>query len=1182
MAFTTTQTLDSLLLRGLNFRTPANTAISSQYTLYANGQGKTYWSNAINPTDLSTLSTSMGDMQTGTNSSIYSLQSTISFQSTQIYSIQIGNLSTTASLIQADLSNYNRTTVFSNVNDAAHSAINNTIAANYANSLAYTDQAISDISGVASFEAEIEVVQQSVYETYSTLSTLISWQDAATSNSLTTNYTALIDYGLTSTSTYFENKIDILTSDVARNSDLINFSTAITLQLLSTSAGLTYTIDQVVSTQGIQFSTVMIPMQSTLTSVQNRVVLLETCSTNASTVTHLWISSFVSTSQSVQDTYTYGSISTLSSAVEYYAISTTNIMRNLAGLSTYTINAIGNNASTTSTLNSTVIGLQYELKVLTTSSILAGVYDTFMQLEAYTSTIVGSTIGTFSTFEKYLYESTTTQNASISKTFFTAYTSSLYVSTLSTVVPMTIATTSSMISTLYSTSYTFLISSLNSTILELSMGFVSTTSSYTSQLLKSTGAILTSSIFGYISSPSAAMLSTYSTLNYAQLSTFAFYGTTLITTQSTMFYSTFFSNQSSFNMLYISSVNMYNTMSTQSGLFSISSSTLLGSSATQFTALNSSQTSYFNSTIASYPINLTSSIASTNASIYTYTISTSSTILGMLLISTNKAYEDFVNNLSLQATSVGVSTLYTFQNLTLTGNTFEGTMDLSLYRNFNINVYGIRDGSSNYRIGYNSNIASAMNYYRGLITINVSTSGSMYTNNNGQLRFDAYRWGLPTTVWGNVYPYLADAEYTIQYEYAILDRTIYTNLLNVYPKIEVFNATVSPYVTNVFVDGFGLPKTFWRGTPVKISWTNYSFFPFLQMGAPPFNPEVGIDIVVNNAVVAEYGPFLMYTSSAIVNAPYLLNQTSISVSTSARVYILGKRDVYTTAVFNTMIPRFDRIHMYTPNHPNAATGYMAGTELVAITDNATYPMHNATLVSAAPIPYNNNPLYSVNNLTNGILNRVGFVGASTSALTYGATSNTLSIGQFYENSLTYPDFYVNLNNYFENISTIIKFNSQFTFTFANIANSYTFTPNVISSISATSGIYRLTNSNISKTTNTFTTGASANLTYKYAPVKYISSCGVYYESTFIGPVGNAVNDYSSGIYLEYILDLDPTTSTDSISTLTFYNLINNTGNPVQANTTTNLPIRGGVQYNGIEYYSTFMTNGSEAAQVFHI
>jgi hypothetical protein len=553
-------------------------------------------------------------------------------------------------------------------------------------------------------------------------------------------------------------------------------------------------------------------------------------------------------------------------------------------------------------------------------------------------------------------------------------------------------------------------------------------------------------------------------------------------------------------------------------------------------------------------------------------------MLGTILDSTTTAYQDFGDSLSRLASTAGTSSLYTFQNLTLTGNTFVGTMDMSLYRNFNIDVYGIRDGSSNYRIAYTADDIGSLDYNRGIITINISTSGSTYTNNNGQLRFDAYRWGLPTTVWGNVYPYIADAEYTIQYEYTILSRTLYTNLLNVYPKIEIRNATVSPYVTNVFVGVNGLTDVFWRGTPVKISWTNYSFFPYLQLGAPPFNPEVGISIIVNNVVVAEHGPFLMYTSSAIVNAPYLLATPSISpiVSTFARVFILGKPDSYTTAGFNTIVPKFNVISMNAPNAPGTATGYIAGTELVAITDAITYPLYGATALQTVS-PYTGNQSYSVNNLTNGILNRVGDTGRAARSLTCGSTSNA-SVSGFFENSLTYPDFYVNLNNYFEEISTLRNFNSQFTFTFINAVSSYTFTPNVISSIGPGSLVYRLQNSNISKTFNTFATGDLANLTYTYSPVKYISSCGRYSESVFIGPVGPAADQFSPG---NTRIDWSITTGTTLISTLTFYNLLNNNATGiVQANTTANQPISVNVNYNSINYYSTFVTNGSEAAQVF--
>ena len=86
MAYNTTQTLDTLLLRGLNFRTPANAAISSQYTLYANGGGQTYWSNSISPTDLSTLSTTI-------QTNISSMTSTLQYQSTVTGNVNAKNVS---------------------------------------------------------------------------------------------------------------------------------------------------------------------------------------------------------------------------------------------------------------------------------------------------------------------------------------------------------------------------------------------------------------------------------------------------------------------------------------------------------------------------------------------------------------------------------------------------------------------------------------------------------------------------------------------------------------------------------------------------------------------------------------------------------------------------------------------------------------------------------------------------------------------------------------------------------------------------------------------------------------------------------------------------------------------------------------------------------------------------------
>jgi len=61
MAYPTGANLNNLLLQQLSFRTGGNYPISSLYTLYANGQGQTYWSNSVNPDSLSTLSSAVGN-----------------------------------------------------------------------------------------------------------------------------------------------------------------------------------------------------------------------------------------------------------------------------------------------------------------------------------------------------------------------------------------------------------------------------------------------------------------------------------------------------------------------------------------------------------------------------------------------------------------------------------------------------------------------------------------------------------------------------------------------------------------------------------------------------------------------------------------------------------------------------------------------------------------------------------------------------------------------------------------------------------------------------------------------------------------------------------------------------------------------------------------------------------------
>jgi len=103
MAYATGASLNAILTNQLNFRAAGNAPISSVYTLYANGQGQTYWSNSVSPADLSTLSTTIGTVYTQVEHDIQSsVISTYNAASTLVYQTvgSFGNLSSQFSTFQ--------------------------------------------------------------------------------------------------------------------------------------------------------------------------------------------------------------------------------------------------------------------------------------------------------------------------------------------------------------------------------------------------------------------------------------------------------------------------------------------------------------------------------------------------------------------------------------------------------------------------------------------------------------------------------------------------------------------------------------------------------------------------------------------------------------------------------------------------------------------------------------------------------------------------------------------------------------------------------------------------------------------------------------------------------------------------------------------------------------------------
>ena len=1138
----------------------------------------------MSPANLSTLSTSiafaviglsttMSTTVANTNANMSSIVSTLNTQSTQIETLNYVLQSSVSSLIRTDQMLSNSMASLSN----NYFVLSNSLAVRvdniYNSTIQWVESTLYGFSTFSTFFIEIAAVQSSVNASASSLSTAFYLQNISTYNALTVNYINADTLLAISTIDYIGRQMSSISSVIATGANLSTFSSIITQQLLSTSAGnninFSTSLGTVVSSLSRIYNSSILQLESTNVTNTSNISSLLNLSTNLSSISHYWISSFVSTSDYYQNLAIYGSISNVSSSLNTLWQSTVLITNAFSTISSiYTID-YGSQQSTNVGLQKNISDLQYEFSIITTSSILAGIYDTFVELEYYASTILNSTILSVYIFESSLYHSTTLQNASISRSYFDFYVSTLYASTLSTLIMSTIEYTSTLVSDLYSTGSVYLTSSLNSTTQGVSLEFISTTTSLTNIILDSTQAYLNSSIIGYVSTPMGSALSTLSTLSYVELSTFSGTGAGQLSTQDSLFNILYISTAT----LYTSSLSLYSSISSLYSTTIVQSGLLFSTFSTQSYYQLSTQNSQFTSTIATYPAQLTVAVNSTNTSVLATTTASANATLSDIETSTLNAYNAYVASLLAASSSIGLSTLYTVQTLNLAGSTFSGTMDMGTYRNFYINVYNLSNGMSDYKLNYNSNNISLLDYRRGVITLNVSTVGQAYTNNSSLLHFNVYRWGMPTTIFGNIFPYISNADYMLQYEYTILNRIIYTNLLNVFPRLSVRNAQISSIVRNVNSNGTPTSDCFWRGTPVLVSWSNYNYSPYGTLGAPNLNPEVQVDVLVGGSTIAQYfSPFSQ--SSITIRAPYLTNQAASFLPTTVNTYIVGSINDVTTTTFNTLLPTFDYIYAFSPGYP-AATGFVGGQELVAITDNNRYPLNalvpNVYRTSPSNYAsYNNDPLYSASNLTNGLLNSAGARGYTPSTIIVGA-SNT--VGRFQENSAAsgYADFYVNLPGYFEPLNTLQAFNSQITFTVSSATNSYTFTGSNI--VQQSGGLYRLYNTGATKLTNTFTSG-SASIAYKYSPVFAISSFTGFTESSFVGPVsaGNpdpAVTTEMPNTGLSLL--------TDPVSTLTFYNLING---PITSNETAGMRLQGTVLYGGNNFSSTFFVTNTTSAQVF--
>ena len=380
-AFPTNANVTTALLQQLNVRGAGNTPISSLYTLYANGYGQTFWSNSVNPGLISSLSTSIGDVYTQVEAdlqeAIFSTNAATSTAldfylkdflevSSQISTLTYSANSSIAVILQNEaVLSTNVNEISSGINTAFLSTANSfqvQLDSYYQSTMNAMYSTVLSISTVSSFYSQIQSTTNLTQDGLSTLSTALYTQNTSTYTSLTNNFNA----GLTSTSLWVGTQISTISSQYISIAQLNTFSTQMNVALLSTSASITNTISS---------------NSAELAAHDTRISSLELVSSNMSTLTYSWISSFYSTNIDNINQYNAQQSTILGSSItSLYAYSSIN---------GYNISSLL--ASTNQNIAS-ISSLSFQVSVITTSSILAGIYETFIQLEGYTSSLVNSTV----------------------------------------------------------------------------------------------------------------------------------------------------------------------------------------------------------------------------------------------------------------------------------------------------------------------------------------------------------------------------------------------------------------------------------------------------------------------------------------------------------------------------------------------------------------------------------------------------------------------------------------------------------------------------------------------------------------------------------------------------------------------------------------------------------------------
>ena len=1203
MAFTTSLQTDNVLLRGLNFRYNNNAPPSTFFTIYASGNGHTYWSNSITTDNLSTFSTLAANTTSTINSQFYITNSSIN----DLYNGLSTNFGADASTSYALGTSI--TTLSNNVNVLSNTFVQFAIVTNsklaaYDTFISTTveqslSSAVATISTGQIFFDSISSVRIEAQAGLSSLSTTIAVSNSTLYGSITYQYNSTISHSLVSTTAQLELQITELSNASVYLNDFGAFSTFMLSSLFSTSTDTLQQISSlstyIVSSYNAILNSSFMSFEDTFNAQDARISSLEGLSTNLSSITNFWISSYITSFLSTNNSTIFDYIQQNSNAIEQTNQDLLTLTTSVSSLSSYVTMYNSGNDNNVSTLYGNVYFFSTAYQLLSVSSILVNIWSSFVELAVYTNNLLGQIYSSIFVFQSTLYNSTVIMNTSTANRYFNYYVSTLYASTLSTLVPSTIVFTSSMVSTLYSTSYYALNSTLNNTVNTTTSSFISTSYGLANVFTSTNAYGFQSSVIGYLSTPA---VNTFSTINSQANSTITFLNNVGVSsaTQFGIFYSTISSQNS---ILYNSTIAINTLAVSTLNIVTNAFSTQLSTNTSSFNAQLNLQSTIFNSTLSNYNL----AFASTSGAAYNYiigsTISVTSTAAGIVTTSTVNSYNAYISSLNSNISLIGVSTLYTNTTLLINSTTRTQIMDLTTYRNFQINIRDISN-SGVYTLTYSNSALTGQDYRRGIITLDISTVGQNYSNFNGALIFNANTLGIPTTVWGAVIPYIGNSDYVAQYEYTILNSILWTNLLGLYPRVAVRNPqAITPllYVYNIGLGTSNLdPNTYFRGQPINIAWSNYSFFPYAPIGGPNFNPYVVVETNLSGSTYNTFGPFPFSQSTAQITAPYPTGSQSIVQSGTINIYVLGYANTIVQIPLKVVQPTFDYLYFRpTTAPPNLSSGgytFIGGYELVAQSDNGNYPffgaannVYNNTVPgygSTGVTYYNINSNYNNNKLFTNVVNTVGYNGSPNSQiyLSNGSTSTQNTFVE-YSQQRGYLDFMIYRSSYFYPMQLYLSNGGRIDVTL-NSGTVSTFIPNIsIRPIGRASTVYEIYNTGVSATSNIFNgTESNINITYSISTVGLVNRG----QTPFIGPVGGpfagpVVQFADTQCYMEVPYPASGSSRRDPVSTVLYYNLVNSvlTSSYTVGDTFETRVIPG----DGFQYIYTFSTNASPFVQTYN-